>query len=108
MALTLLWHINPVEGSVVPRWLSENLLGEAVFGVLFVTCMPTYNAGLLLCGIVFREPNSSSAFDWLPKWLDPFALLLLFLQAIVYFLLGKLVSVCVRRLSRSNKAMPDK
>ncbi len=113
MGFTLAWHINPVEGSVVPRFLSDNPLGSAVFLVLFVTCMPAYIAGLILLGIL-GENNPAFPLAWLPQWLQTLAVPVITIQVILYFLLGKLVSVCGRRLSRvKNKAkaqapMPDR
>ncbi len=99
MVLTLAWRINPVEGSVVPRFLTDNPFGLVLFCLLFATCMPVWVACLIFGGLIFGESDLS----WFPKWLDPFWLLVLSFQAILFFLLGKLVSVCRRRLLRKNK-----
>jgi hypothetical protein len=104
MALTLALRINPVEGSVVPRFLFENPLGIAVFWVLFVTCMPVWTAGMLLVSAVFGEDNPSSPLHWLPKSIDGFTLVVLLLQAITYFLLGKLIFLFVRGRARRKAA----
>ena len=40
MILTLMWRVNPVEGSVMPNFLTGNLFGMALLMVLLVTCMP--------------------------------------------------------------------
>jgi hypothetical protein len=42
MILTAVWRVNPVEGSVVPDFLTGNPFGEAVLLVLLVTCMPVW------------------------------------------------------------------
>ena len=40
MILALVWRVNPVEGSVVPDFLTGNPFGAALLMVLLVTCMP--------------------------------------------------------------------
>ena len=40
MILALVWRVNPVEGSVVPDFLTGNPFGAALIVVLLVTCMP--------------------------------------------------------------------
>jgi hypothetical protein len=40
MILTLMWRVNPVEGSVMPNFLTGNLFGMALLMGLLVTCMP--------------------------------------------------------------------
>jgi hypothetical protein len=104
MAFTLAWRINPVEGSVVPDYLFNNPVGVAVFWVLFVTCMPAYIAGLTLSVVFFGENNPSAPLHWVPHWFPAFPVMVLFVQIIAYFLFGKLVSVCLRRGWRRNKA----
>ena len=44
MTLTVVWRINPVEGSVavIPDFLTGNWFGEALVYVLLVTCMPVW------------------------------------------------------------------
>ena len=42
MILTAVWRVNPVEGSVVPDFLTGNPFGEALLLVLIVTCMPVW------------------------------------------------------------------
>jgi len=42
MILTAAWRVNPVEGSVVPDFLTRNPFGEALLLVLLVTCMPVW------------------------------------------------------------------
>ncbi len=106
MILTLGLRINPVEGSVVPRFLFENPLGIALFWILFVTCMPVWIAGTLLVAAIFGEDNPSSPLNWLPQWIDGFALVALLLQAITYFLLGKLLTLIVRGLTKRKTKRP--
>ena len=94
MALTIAWRINPVEGSVVPRFLYDSALGRAVFWVLFVTCMPVFIAGMFL----IRDGDCG----WLPDWVPVGTITLLLLQGVVYFLVGKVVSICARRFLRKK------
>ena len=42
MILTAMWRVNPVEGSVVPDFLTGNPFGGALLLVLLVTCMPVW------------------------------------------------------------------
>lgn len=80
MALTLLWRINPVEGSVVPEFLTDNPIGLVVMLALFVTCMPVW---ILVMAVHM----------WLPLFSDEVAWdAMLVVQAMVYFLIGKLIS----------------
>jgi hypothetical protein len=102
MAFTLAWRINPVEGSVVPRFLFDNPLGVAVFWVLFVTCMPVWIVGMMLTVIVLGDPVPDWLSRWLPNWFYPSYLGVFMLQGAVYFLIGKGVSACVRRLRRKD------
>jgi hypothetical protein len=89
MALTIAWRINPVEGSVVPRFLRDNPFGIAVFWMLFVACMPAFLAVMVLV----RDGNVS----WLPDWIPVWHVSLLLLQGMVYFMIGKAVSAWTRR-----------
>jgi hypothetical protein len=40
MVLTWVWRVNPVEGSVMPDFLTSNPFGLALTFVLLGTCMP--------------------------------------------------------------------
>jgi hypothetical protein len=95
MAFTLAWRINPVEQSVVPRFLFDNPVGVAVFWVLFVTCMPVWIAGMILTAML----TGGRAPDWVPVWLTTAISVVgtISLQGLLYFLIGKGVSVCARR-----------
>lgn len=89
MALTISWHVNPAEGSVVPRFLTANLAGTAALWVLLVTCMPVWVVAVWLSSLI---PVS----DRLRSYLACAAMLVL--QAAAYFLAGKLLSVWIRKL----------
>jgi len=102
MVLTLAWRINPVEGSVVPRFLTSNPLGIALFYVLFATCMPALIAGTVLTARLVDESAPAWLFAWLPQWFYPSFLLVLPLQAVAYFLFGKLVRCCASRMLSSK------
>ena len=86
MALTLAWRVNPAEGSVIPQFLRDNVAGQAVHLLLLVTCMPVWFAAVLL----------------LPANYPASVVRMIVLQAIVYFLIGKAVGVCFRRLFRKE------
>jgi hypothetical protein len=89
MALTIAWHVNPAEGSVVPRFLTGNLAGMAALWVLLVTCMPVWVVAVWLSSLI---PVS----DRMQYHLACAAMLVL--QAAVYFLVGKLLSIWIRKL----------
>lgn len=42
MIFTILWRINPTEGSVIPQFLRHNSLGTAVICFLLGTSMPVW------------------------------------------------------------------
>ena len=96
MILTLLWRINPAEGSVVPQFLTGNPVGMAVCWILFVTCMPVW----ILCVTLY------STFLHLPEGREYVAvcIAMVVIQGIAYFMIGKLISLCVRQLSRRKEA----
>ncbi len=94
MILTVVWRVNPVEGSVavVPDFLEGNPFGEALLLVLIVTCMPvwipTVFSVVILASLV-GFPES-----------DGFALgneAAVIVQGIVYFMFGKLISGLAKR-----------
>ena len=95
MALTIAWRINPVEGSVVPRFLTHNPIGIAIIWILLVTCIPVW---IFAVSLSLLLPLSDRI-----QYLLACGWMLVF-QAILYFLIGKLVSVCRRRLKRKNEA----
>jgi len=87
MAFTVAWRINPVEGSVIPQFLKDNLAGEAVHLLLLITCMPVWFVA------IFLIPDNYPAC----------VVGMFFLQGLVYFLIGKAVSVCLRKLLRKKE-----
>lgn len=95
MVLTIVWRINPVEGSVVPRFLTGNPVGGAVICVLLVTCMPVW---ILSVSVTMLLPLP----DHIQYVLACGAMLIA--QGVVYFMIGKLISICVRRLSRRRES----
>lgn len=99
MALTITWRINPVEGSVVPKFFFDNPIGLVAFWILFATCMPVFAAGMFL--------GATGFLDGAPGWFPVLNLLLVGLQGLVYFLMGKGVSVCSRRLFKKCGAPKD-
>ena len=63
MALTISWHVNPAEGSVVPRFLTANLAGTAALWVLLVTCMPVWVVAVWLSSLI----PVSDRLQYLPR-----------------------------------------
>jgi hypothetical protein len=94
MAFAVAWNVNPVESSVMPRFLHDHPLGIAGLWILLVTCMPVF----ILTMMLVRDGN----FAWVPSWIPLWNITLFLLQGIVYFLIGKAVSLCVRRLKRNK------
>jgi hypothetical protein len=80
MVLTWVWRVNPVEGSVMPDFLTSNPFGLALTFVLLGTCMPVLIVTVVL-GSVVGLPES----DALPP--------AIILQGIVFLMLGRLISV---------------
>lgn len=103
MVFTIIWRVNPVEGSVVPRFLTGSPVGEAVLWILFVTCMPVWIATVILGTAVL---GSDRNLEWFPHWLHVLDVGMILLQGLVYFLLGKAVSLCVRKFGK-NKNVPN-
>jgi hypothetical protein len=61
MLLTVVWRVNPVEGSVMPDFLTGSVFGQAVLFVLLVTCMPVWIVAVFLLvalSWVFGLPES--------------------------------------------------
>ena len=101
MIFTVIWNINPVEGSVVPRFLTGNPIGMGVLWILFVTCMPVWMATVVLGTAMLGSDRNP---DWLPHWLNIFHVGMIVLQGLVYFLIGKAVSVCIRKFQGKQTA----
>lgn len=90
MIMTIVWRINPVEGSVVPDFLTGNPLGRIVVGCLLVTCMPVWIISFWLTTILpIPDPM---------KYHLTFGLMIL-LQALAYGLVGAGVSGLLRKIS---------
>ena len=92
MILTAVWRVNPVEGSVVPDFLTANPFGEALLYVLVVTCMPVWVpavfAGVVLAKVVGIPESDSLGLA------NGAAVIV---QGIVYFIFGQLISAWTRR-----------
>jgi hypothetical protein len=94
MILTLVWRINPAEGSIMPQFLTGNPVGVVVIYILLVTCMPVW------ISVVFFMRLSSFSRHVPPGVVFAFMIIL---QYGVYFLIGKLISYCVQKFSRKEK-----
>ena len=93
MILTIIWRINPAEGSIMPHFLTGNSFGHVVIYALLVTCMPV----LFLALIVITPLPISENYEWIIV----FGVMIV-LQGLVYFLLGKLISKIVKLIARKR------
>lgn len=89
MLLTILWRINPAEGSVVPTFLTGSATGRVVIGVLLVTCMPAWIIAVSVCYLLPFPEEFQYALACVS---------MLVFQGLGYFMIGKLLSVGVRRI----------
>ena len=92
MILTAVWRVNPVEGSVMPDFLTGNPFGEALLYVLIVTCMPVWIPTVFSVVVL-------ASFVGIP---ESEGLILsngaaVIVQGIVYFMFGKLISRWAKR-----------
>jgi hypothetical protein len=86
------WRVNPVEGSVVPDFLTGNPFGEAMLLVLLVTCMPVWVPTVFSVVVL-------ASFVGIPES-DSYGLsngAAVIVQGIVYFMFGKLISHWAKR-----------
>ncbi len=94
MILTIVWRINPVEGSVVPGYLTGNPAGLAVVWILFVTCMPAWITGVLLAHAV-PMVNPYNRSGWIVA-----CCLMCIVQFMLYLGLGYVCSLILRKIKR--------
>ena len=83
MILTVVWRVNPVEGSVTPDFLTSNPFGMVLTFVLLVTCMPVLIVAVF-SALALGIPESDT-------WALGAAAVIL--QGIVFLMLGRLISV---------------
>jgi hypothetical protein len=88
MILTLVWRVNPVEGSVVPDFLTENPFGLALLVVLLVTCMPVAIVAVF-SGILLGRLAGLSESEAMPVGYG----LAIVVQGTVYYFLARLISI---------------
>ena len=88
MTLALVWRVNPVEGSVVPDFLTRNPFGEALLMVLLVTCLPVgvvaVFSGILLGRLVGLSESEGFRVG---------SALAIVLQGTVFYFLARLISI---------------
>ena len=92
MILTVVWRVNPVEGSVVPDFLTGNPFGDALLLVLLVTCRPVwiptlFSVVVLASFVGFPESDGVVLGNGAA----------VIVQGIVYFMFGKLISGWAKR-----------
>jgi len=92
MILTIIWRINPAEGSIMPHFLTGNSFGHVVIYALLVTCMPVFLALIVIPPLPISENY---------EWIIVFGVMIV-LQGLVYFLLGKLISQIVKLIARKR------
>jgi hypothetical protein len=95
MALTIIWRINPAEGSVVPDFLTGNPVGVGAICVLLVTCMPAWILAVTLCMLLPLPERMQYSLA---------CAAMLVMQGIAYFMIGKLISLCVRKICRRKES----
>ena len=83
MVLTVMWRVNPVEGSVMPDFLTNNPFGLALTFVLLGTCLPVLIVAVY-SGVALGLPESDA-------WALGGAAIIL--QGIVFLMIGRLISV---------------
>jgi len=91
MALTIVWRVNPVEGSVVAPFLSNTASGRVIHLILLVTCMPVW---IVVVSVVTLFVLSTEYIHYLG-----YALMLV-TQGLLFFAIGKLISVCKRAVAK--------
>ena len=91
MALTFAWNVNPVEGSVMPHFLTDSVPGLVLLWVLLVTCMPVW----ILTGMA-GEAQVGGSDIVLPGMTVEVVTMLI--QGIVYFLIGIVVQALEQRI----------
>ena len=101
MILTAVWRVNPVEGSVIPDFLTGNPFGEALLLVLMVTCMPVwipivFSVVVLASFVGFPESDSVVLANGAA----------VIVQGIVYFMFGKLISGWAKRFRTGKEPNP--
>jgi hypothetical protein len=92
-ACLIAWRLNPVEGSAVPAILRAHAVGEAVIGILLVSCMPVW----ILTISLPMPPSVTEQTQWALRC----AAMVVF-QGILSFLIGKAVSSCLRARQRKK------
>ena len=95
MMLTAVWRVNPVEGSVVPDFLTGNPFGEAVLLVLLVTCMPVWIPAVFFAVKLASFVGFAESDAWV--FSNGAAVIV---QGIAYFMFGKLISGWAKRLRK--------
>ena len=91
MSLTIVWKVNLVEGSVVSPFLLNTAYGRVLHLILLITCMPVWIAVVIS----------------MARFIDSTALLysvMLAVQAILFFAIGKLISLCIRVVKKRFRA----
>ena len=98
MVFTIVWEVNPIEGSVTSDILKTSW-GRPIWIVLMVTCTPGLVVGYLLgAGVWFGaafilrvNPSEDSGMVVL-------CCVIVIVQGLLYFGIGKLISIFVRTL----------
>ena len=90
IALALVFHVNPVEGSVMPRWMTTTIWGNVVYAILMAAAIPAWVVYTLLLRHVYPANTSDTV------------ILLSFLvtQVAVFYSIGKTITALFKRVSR--------
>jgi len=102
MIFTVLWRINPAEGSVIPHFLKQNSFGTAVIYFLLATSTPFWIC-LLILSRIFLALGFRNGI--LPDSTWAVACIMIASQAIIYFMVGKLISFLVKKFSKKKRTL---
>jgi hypothetical protein len=101
MVLALVWRVNPVEGSVMPDFLTSNPFGLVLTFVLLATCLPVGILAIFPVIVLGSIAGLSESEAW-----PAGGAVAIVLQGIVYFMLGKLISLYTRRFRSGTNRTP--
>jgi len=93
MALTIVWRVNPAESSVVAPFLSNTASGRVIHLILFVTCMPVWI--VVVSAVNLFVPHTETEYVYYFG-----CALMLVTQGLLFFAIGKLISVSKRAAAK--------
>jgi uncharacterized membrane protein len=98
LTLTIVWHVNPAEASVVPSFLLHTVSGKVIHMILLVTCMPAWFAATLIFFPIMQCHGIYTHHEVLMTYI--LYILMLIIQGLLFFAIGKLISLCIRTVKK--------